>query len=1155
MMTKTKRGRGWLFTFGFSVTVCFCFLLFVGPVKAQIASATATVNGIVEDSSGAVIAGATVVVHSLARNEDKTTYTNATGNYVLLNIPPGPYTLKVSKEGFTIAEVAEFSLSVNQTASFNLTLQVGSTRQTVTVQATGANIQTSTSELGTVITTTDVADIPLNGRNFSQLLILIAGSSPVNVSQNAGGGNVNAIGTFESPAMNGQVNRSNYFTLDGINDLEPQANDYSLAPIVDDIQEFKVQSHNDDPQFGGVLGGYINVVTKGGTTAFHGAGWEFLRNNALDSRNFFFPDVSPLKQNNFGANIGGPVILPHYNGLNRTFFFGSYEGYRVTQSAQTTYLVPTADQLGGDLSTISGQIYNPLSTLPDPANPGEWLRDSFMCDESGNPEPATNGIQTAGTPCNKIPSSMIDPNALKYARVVFPAAISTSNPNINGVDTQPTHQLRDQYSVRIDEQINATNSAWFRFTRARVRQNGNAGLATLNSFLNQQAFNLGASFLHTFNPSTTLQASYGRNILTWAAGTFFPGAPAGFTSSLGLSNNWACSFLPQVSASKCLIPDMSISGFAGGGQDTYNNTPANVSEWKADFAHIHGRHTIKAGLDILTSHFTNYAGNEDASFTSFQTANLETGAGGSALASFLLGVPDSADYGNVVTTQHPGMETGYYIQDQWKATDKLTVNLGFRYDITYWPRYGNVAHNNNVQGDLDLNNGVYYLQAIPPSCESTGKAPCIPGGTLPAHVELSPIAPRIFHNGFDNWQPRLGLAYRLNQKTALRASAGRVYDNWSAVTQLGQNYGGAWPRMNAVYALGLNQTTVTRTFEDPLGLGSGAQFLPDPTPFNQVNYYVDPHLQMPYSDQWNLGLQRELGANTVVSANYVGSHNSREDVSAIENTAPTPGPGDPSLRYPIPYITPTHFDKSIGRSNYNAFQLSLNKKASRGLSYLIAYTWSKSMDIGCSGFFGVEGCSIQDWYNLDNNKSVSAFDLTHMLNVSWVYELPLGKGKALTSHNRVIDYAFGNWQVNGVLTLSSGPPYSLQACGDIANVGNSGCRLERLDQTSDPKLSNPGPPPGYWFNVNAVATPARYTWGNMGRNTLRGDWLRNFDFSLFKVFPVTETKRFELRGEAFNLFNLHYFGTPDNIIGDPSFGQVTTASPQRIIQLGLKFYY
>jgi hypothetical protein len=445
------------------------------------AQATAAINGTIRDTAGAVIVGATVVLHNRDTSLDRSAVTNGVGSYVMTNVLPGNYDLKVTMNGFGTAVKTSIALLVNETAMYDFTLKAGTVNEVVEVQGNSVTLETSTSELGVAVVKEQVNDLPLNGRNFTQLLNLTPGVSTVNVSQNSatsGGVWSNPIGTFSYPSVNGQTNRSNLFLLDGINDQGSFGSTYAIPPIVDDIQEFKVQSHNDDASFGGVLGGVINVVTKSGTSRFHGSAWEFLRNKALDAGLIYpllptaaqkDPNNQPgFQQNQFGATFGGPVPIPGEH-QKKTFFFLSYEGFRNHTAASNQYITPTTTQLGGDLTGIAGQIYNPYDTSGKP----------FLCDSSGNPEPALNNIQApGGTPCNKIPATMIDQNMVNYATTLFPAPNVTGS-SFNGLDTTKNITRQDEGGVRLDHQFSQHDNVWARYTSFRQPVSGSGGFIGL----------------------------------------------------------------------------------------------------------------------------------------------------------------------------------------------------------------------------------------------------------------------------------------------------------------------------------------------------------------------------------------------------------------------------------------------------------------------------------------------------------------------------------------------------------------------------------------------------------------------------------------------------------------------------------------------------
>src|SRR5246500_5747242 len=424
-------------------------LMLVIPNRAS-AQATATLNGVVRDASGAVISRASVTLRNEETGTERASLTNEAGLYVFISVQPGEYSLTVRKAGFTTATQARLHVLVNQASTEDFTLAVGSLQQAVTVEASAVTLETANATLGTVVESKAVTDLPLNGRNFTQLLALTPGVSPVSVAQNSGGAQAAPVGSFVFPAVSGQSNRSNYFLLDGIDDNDQVFTTYAVAPILDDIQEFKVQSHSDEAQFGGVLGGIVNVVSKSGTNQFHGTAWEFFRNTVLDAKNPL-KGISKLEQNQFGANFGGPVILPFYNGRNKTFFFGSYEGFRRAQPSTGAsasiagqpsgafYNVPTTAELAGDFSALLQgpnpiQLYNPFTTRPDPANPGSFIRDPF--------------------PNNDI-SSVLNPGAVTLAQAVFPAPKPVVN-GFNGYDIRSNLTPQNQYSFRIDETFNTS---------------------------------------------------------------------------------------------------------------------------------------------------------------------------------------------------------------------------------------------------------------------------------------------------------------------------------------------------------------------------------------------------------------------------------------------------------------------------------------------------------------------------------------------------------------------------------------------------------------------------------------------------------------------------------------------------------------------------
>jgi hypothetical protein len=1112
------------------VLVCCLWAFLPFGMHAQVS--TASINGTVKDTAGAVIPDAALLLRNVDTGVDRRVVTNQVGVYAYFDVPTGNYTLEAAKSGFVTQKLNSFALLVNQTTTFDFTLNVGQVEQTINVEATAVHVEGSTAELGAVVSEKLVTDLPLNGRNFTQLLSLTPGVSPINVSQSSGGfgATVTQGAAYTFPAINGQNNKSNIYLLDGVNDLAVFTNTYALPPILDTIQEFKVQSHNDQAEFGSTLGGIVNVVSKSGTNAFHGTLWEFLRNSALDARNTFQLEKTPFRQNQFGGTLGGPVLLPKYNGRNRTFFYVGAQGFTFRQQSSTLYRVPTAAELQGDFSADPFQIYNPLSTRPDASNPGQFIRDPF--------------------PNNQIPAGLLNAGMLLFAKTTLPSPVFTGVPNTNAIDDTPFAQNQREWTTKFDQYLGTKDTVWFRYSRLGQDTNSSGGRQDLGQVDAQIAYNWGGNYVHIFSPTTVLDVEYGHSLLQADTYDRFSSLPQNFASQLGFNSAFV-----QNREGETLIPALNVPTYFSGGEQDLLHVFSNVQQVKANVTKILGSHTLKWGGELATNNgYRAHSTTNSVTFNTPQTGNPENPGGtGNSLASFLLGLPDSAQYFDSVESLRWGGVLSFYVQDQWKVSQKLTINLGLRYDRTFKPPYGRPGDHNEATGDYNLQEGVYVIGAMPALCSQAGAAPCIPGTGLPQHVQYN--GGQMLFDDKKNFGPRAGLAYRLRQNTVVRASFGIFYDNWAGVTQNTQGLTGNWPTSLVNTASNLNNNLSVNplpstTAQNPFPtLGA----LPPPTPFDQQNWFIDPHEKQPYSMQWNFGVQEQLNQSTVLTVNYVGSGSRRLVLGGIYNTALTPGPGDPSLRYPFPYITPTYYDRTWGRSNYNALQVLLDKKLSNGLAYLVSYTWSKAIDIGDSGWYGLEGFSVQNPYAFNNDRGVAGFDVPQLLSVSLSYELPVGPGKRFNPTNRFLSHIVGNWQPNFIASFYSGVPYNLSVDGDIANTGNSG--YERPNYLGgNANLANPTPL--QWFNTSVFAVPAPFTYGNAGRFILRSDGTANVDLSIFRIFPIRESKSLEFRAEMFNAFNTPVYAAPNGDISTSTFGQVTsTANQARQIQLALKLRF
>jgi hypothetical protein len=1136
------------------VQIVAVILLLPGAGFAQLS--TASINGVVRDSSGAVIPKASIVLRNADTATENTTVSNSAGAYVLLNIIPGRYTLEAKAPSFSVEQITEFTLSVNQIATFDFSLAVGGQTSVVTVQAAAPLLDVTSANLGAVIDTKQVNDLPLNGRNFTQLLLLTPGVSPLSTGQNqnmqSGGGYFvpTAIGSdVVFPPINGQSTRSNFFRVDGLNDYGSLLSTYDVPPIIDAIQEFKIVSHTDSAEFGSVLGGVVDVTTKSGTNALHGSLWAYDRDQIFDARSYFLPtDIAktPYHQKQFGGSIGGPVLIPKlYNRKNRTFFFGAYQGFRLDQTSDTPLHVPTAAELAGDESDWPTQIYNPFTTRPDPTHPGQYIRDPF--------------------PGNQIPANLIQQPLVNYINALYPKAgpvIDSSGDN--ALDSTPIVQNQNEWSIRIDQKIGSQDSFFFRYSAINSTVTDSGGVPGLPSVSPQPARNWGVSYVHVFTPSLVLQGQYSRTSMEFNSTVLFTQPTASVYNQLGFAPAFTGNLV--TAGSRNLLPDIVITGYSNGGESVGDSTLPPSNEFSGTLSKTFRDHSLKFGGGYISLGLLSSSGFTYEPFVAQNTADtnpLDSVNSGSPMASFLLGIPGGGERANSASGTRPGGVLSAFAQDSWKATNNLTLNYGLRYDITLVPPLGieskTATFGGPQQGDMDFSNGTYILQQVPPACNVAGKAPCIPGdGTLPAHVVVDPRG-KIAYDDVTNFGPRIGFADRVGKKTVVKGAFGIVYDNYAAAVQVANNLGGSWPDLGVRSVTNLNQPSSTSpsptlNYQNPFGSGNSG-LIPAPTPFDQVDFFYDPHRKNPRSMQWNFGGERQLNASTALTLNYVGMSSQHLDVGGFYNTALTPGPGDPQSRSPYPYIVPTLYDRSAGSASYNGLQFLLAKRYSDGWSYSVAYTWSKAINIGTDGWFDSEGGVPQDPYapGAYGGRGVAGFDVTNMLSVDTLNEVPIGRGRRFSTGNSVLDYALGNWQINNIFIAHSGQPFNPKISSDIANTGNGDVyeTANLIGNPSGPKTASE------WFNTAAYITPPGYTYGTTSRNSLRsaGSW--DLDSSLFRQFPIGEGRQFEFRAEAFNLFNHPVLGIPiSDLNTGPLFGTInSTASTARELQLALRFVF
>ncbi|MBL8173233.1 MAG: TonB-dependent receptor, partial [Bryobacterales bacterium] len=779
----------------------FWVLFTVSLVSTHLfAQTSAEITGRVTDASKAVVPGATVTATNIDRRTSRTTTSNDQGYFILPSIDKGNYEVTVQASGFKPVTQTGLKLDVNQSLRLDFSLEVGAVSEKIQVVGDTPLLEVNTAQLGTVVTEEKISELPLNARNFTQLLTLTPGAAPVSVAQNAGGGQTTPrIGILVFPAINGQSNRSNSFTLDGVYNNGHFTGTYSIAPNIDALSQFKVQSHSDQAEFGGVTGGTINIATKIGTNEFHGSVYEFLRNDALDARGFFTARKPPLRQNQFGAAVGGPLIR------NKTFFHASYEGYRQRNAAAALALVPTPAELSGDFSTTTRALFDPYSTRVDPANANRLLRDPF--------------------PGNRIPGARLSPSIKAFADAIIPNPINTGFTNSNARNDDPQTFPSNSAGIRVDHYLSARDSAWFRYSWSE--QNTSAALALPGTAItgNIPAKNLGVGYTHTFGPATVLTGLFG-----FTSTSFFD-VPV-LTKRDLIADGFFKGFPVDPRAP---TPGVNLPGFFGLSQRNRQLGPQRGWQGRADLSHNIGSHSLKFGGEFVRQPWTNIQITEGLSFNTRQTADLNSlGNTGSVLASFVMGLMESSELSQADFTVESQIGN-FFVQDSWKVTDKLTVNLGLRWDIFRAPDFSR-----GFASTWDFNTGRFLVGIDkPPGCTATQGPPCLPepnSDFVNRYLTFTGSS-KLRSDQLRLPGPRIGVAYRLRPRTVVRGSYAVFYDLMAGVNQQAQNgniNNANWPGFIGLTRVS-NINFVDATADLPFGTSNVSR--PTPTPNGRAFYY------------------------------------------------------------------------------------------------------------------------------------------------------------------------------------------------------------------------------------------------------------------------------------------------------------------------------
>ena len=1089
--------------------ICICSL----PLRSQ--EVSAGITGRVTDPSGSAIINANVVAKDLVRGTEWDTKTNEDGIYAFPRVPAGDYQVRVEASGFKAFVQASLHLDVNQRARLDVPMEVGAVSESVSVTADAALLQTETTQVGTQINPQTIDHMALVSRNPVALTLLAPGVVTPNPATFNDGRRSTGNGR---PYVNGNREEGNNFLLDGIDNNLTSENQTAYQPNPDAIAEFRMITNNASAEFGNFQGGVINVVIKSGTNQFHGNVFEDLRNDKLNANNWgnnwHTNPIIPrqlLRWNQFGGTLGGPIIK------NKLFFFADYQGLRKDLPAVATSftVLPVAFRQGN------------FSSLLDPANGAVQLYNPFSVDASGNRAPFAN---------NQIPVGMFSPavkNLLNDA-TLYPLPLSTAL-RFNQVNSTSSYVNSDQGDFKLDWKIDAKDDFTGRYSNGRQDNPViNSFPLVYNTFFIAPFQNGVLNWTRTISPTLVNELRGGVNDIMNQNG----GADKGLgdiAHKIGIAN---------VGAGLLSLQGFTYANNIGNANVGTQQLFANSTFHYADnLTIIHGRHLIKTGAQLMRRRLDAfYSGNNGRTgFLNFNGQYTQGPNGKSPTskafseADFVLGLPNDIGLGlsNGNTWGQRQSVWGLYVQDDWRVTDALTLNLGLRWEYsTPWVEVK----------DRQVNFGLFSGQP-----EFAGQDGNSRGLYAPYKKDF---------------QPRVGFAWTpawTGKKVVFRGA----YTISSFMEGTGTNLRLTMnPPVNsefeAVYQSSLSNlpgSTVDQGF-----IGSRG-------PFVGANIRLwDPNVRPAEVQQWNLTVEFQLPASNVLSVGYVGQHGThliaampffQKDLVTPGQT-PLPSPylaGNPTLVSQITQISGT---QSGSNQKYNAMQVSLHKRFSAGLEYQISYTWAHGMSdsigyYGDSGQSGSQSAYMQNLYDRRSEWSPQLADVKHNFVASYFYELPFGRGKKFGSGwAKPVDYVIGGWQMGGTFSAHTGFPLTIKTTDRSGTLARS-ARAQVIGTPNDSHIVGPG---NHWLDVSAYTQPANLTFGNSGPGVERGPGATIFNLSLSKKFPAGERRWFELRGEAFNLANSPIFNSPiSQTITSSTFGEISTTTGERNMQIVAKFYF
>lgn len=1143
-------------------------MIFCSALSCYGQTATATLRVLVADSSGGAVPDAALKLTQTAKGIAHAAISNTAGQYTFSFLDPGSYTLEVKASGFSPYTQSGILLEVGQSSIVNVPLQVGAVSEAVTVVASAVQLETASGALGAVIDHRTVDDLPLNGRNPYQLAQL---NSSVTATPSSRSANPTLAGAV-AVSVNGGRSLQNEVLLDG-SPINGRADNWpALSPSPDSVQEFRIQSSSYSAEYGRAGGGTLNFVTRSGTNQFHGTLWEFARNDALDANSFFAnrqgAGKGKLRFNQFGGNFGGPILK------NRLFFFGNFEALRIESGVLRQSTVPTARMKSGDFSELRGAIYFPNS---------DGTRTPF----AGNLIPA----QLQNAVGRNILSYYPDPNRPGFVN--------------NYAIFSPTSTTNRQLVTRLDYQISSRQNIFFRLTRdwdiATSEGNfpGSIASTTAEGTTTDDPLALTLDYVNTLSPHMILHLTAGASRHTLVRTQ----PSSGFDlTTLGLP-----SYLATASGEGQVFPTIGPAGYATlgplkvyGVTDTYqNNFP-----FGGDLTVLKGAHAIKVGASYRVYQVNNFRSNDPAgnfSFTRGFTARTPTdAASGDAIASLLLGLPSAGDIGIVPRLAAQNAYIGAYFQDDWTISPKLTVNLGLRWDsdLPTTERFNRLT-NFDMGAAFPVSPSIVFPEALnlaPRTGQLTGALQFL-GRAGNSDRGLS-------NADLNNFAPRFGIAYKLTNATVIRGGAGLFYSPMMGGGISPGVLGMIGESIETTYIASLdNGVTPAPGFslsspfpngiQSPPGASQGAL-----TAYGNANVQSRLRdLRNPYVGQWNLNIQRELPAGMIAEIAYSGSagigllggnldlNEISPEVRALGPSALSTQIANPFLRLPADQRPPastaigrptvsvaqllrpypqfgivTALFQNTAHSTYHALQTRLERRFSANLYFRFSYTFSKMIDdiSAISSNNGTQVADVQDANNRRLDKSLSTFDAGHRFAGNIGYALPFGRGKAFWNRAGAVDWFFGGWNLNAIITAQSGFPLAMSATAPAGQLGLSARTLRPnivgdaagTGGATDQKIRA-------WFNTAAFGQPASFQIGNGPRTMpdVRGPGYLGTDIAIHKNFAIRENMRFQLRLEAFNAFNRVNFTIPGTVFGNPGFGVISGTEDARSLQIAAKFYF